>query len=231
LKWKILIPIVIITVVAVLFLIQYFQLSINATLILSSFTIASPFIILALNQTLNHYQKSKINLKIENAHFLETKINDSSNGYKLRVEVVNIGKKIFLNPTVTFSIKDKQGKEATLLQADYESDDGHKTTKITGDNVKAKYSWHKISDQPFDGKELRQNDRFYILFPREMEQGPCWGFGDAGGRIKVHGFSVDRFIRLIDDKYKVEVELKGEDLEKITYTKKQTFNISIKKST
>ncbi len=235
LKWKILIPIVALSVIALLFLSYYFQSSIDTGLLLSIIPVASPFLFYALD----YYQKARINIKLENPQFLEEKIDDKLSGYKLRVEVVNIGSKICFNSNVLFSIKSKQGKEVPVLLVGRttpynlfdEADDSTITTITTTEETfrQLKYLWFKLDNKSFDGierqKELRKNDRYYIIFPVESTR------GYSGDRIQGSSSEYDRYVKLTDDKVTVELEIKGEDTERTIYTKKKTFEIPVKKPT
>jgi hypothetical protein len=219
LKWKILIPIVVIAVVALLFLSYYFQSSIDTGLLLSIIPIASPFIFYALD----YYQKARINLQISNAQFLENKISENITGYQLKVRVTNKGKKICLNVTAQFGITTKQGKPISLMLTNRTNKDGRISSSTSEEPFsQMKYAWYNGKDKQTNGNQLRQNDNYYIIFPYEQSGGAI-AFG--GGNM--FSSRSERLLNLSKTDYKVEVELKGEDLEKNTYTRKQTFEISL----
>ena len=214
LKWKILIPIVVLAVLALIALSYYFQSSVNSGLLLSIIPIASPFIFYALD----YYQKAKVNLKIETAEFIEKTI-DNQTGYLLKVGIANRGKKICLNVNAKFNIKDAQDKDATLTQVRIESNYGNRTVTTAPENFdQVGYWWLKPDGKQIVVKELRQNDPYYLLFPIEHS---------VGFAVNSHSVSYDCFLSLNNGKYVVEVELKGEDPERNTVIKKRTFNLSV----
>jgi len=59
------------------------------------------------------------------------------------------------------------------------------------------------------------------------EGGGAIAFGDGD----IYSINSDCLLNLSGTNYEVEVELKGEDPEKSTVTKKKTFNLSLTKST
>jgi hypothetical protein len=226
LKWKILIPIVVLAVVALLFLSYYFQSSIDTGLLLSIIPIASPFIFYALD----YYQKARVNLQISNAQFLENKISENITGYQLKVRVTNKGKKICLNVTAQFDIRTKEGKPISLMLARIENANGRINTSTSEEPFsQVKYAWFDDKDKQSNGDQLRQNDNYFIIFPYDKSGGAIvFGLFDGGGSSSFSS-RTERLLNILETNYEVKVELKEEDLEKNTYTKKQTFNLSLTK--
>ena len=180
LKWKILIPIVIFAVIALVLLSYYFQSSVNSGLLLSIIPIASPFIFYALD----YYQKARINLQISDAKFLENKISENITGYQLKVRVTNKGKKICLNATAQFNIRTKEGKPISLILARIENTNGKISTSTSEEPFsQVKYAWYNDKDKQTNGNQLRQNDIYYIVFPYDQSGGGiAFGSFDGSGR-------------------------------------------------
>ncbi len=221
-KWKIVVPSAIISIIVIALMVFYFNLSTELGIALSSITSASPFILYGLD----YYQKARINLSIENAQFVEKTIDEKLSGYQLKVEIVNKGKKICLNCVAVFRIKDKHEKAPNTMQVRFESTNCDNKVSITEESFKQhSYAWNTIDNTTCNGKELRQNDRYCILFPVETFGGIMVSTGRSS-----YSSSYECLIKLNECSYFVEVELKGEDLEKNTYIKKQTFNLSVPKS-
>jgi len=176
-------------------------------------------ILLVILPTLVDYElKPKVDLKISDLRFTKNTSRGVA-GYQLEAIVTNGGKKICLNLCASFEIKDAQGTSPNLLHLRYGNRNGQETVEQNEETMReARYRWLKKGGREYSGNwdELRQNDSVSLLFPYEVIS------VSAGSNTS----EAETLLKLLpNSRYKVVVEVKGEDSERNTAigNKKQTL--------
>jgi hypothetical protein len=163
------------------------------------------------------FKRSKVVLEIEKPRFVKKSFGKIE-GYHLKVGVKNKGREICLNLGARFEIKDSEGKAPELLNVRVDVTNGDKVVDVTEEPMRAiKYAWVDADERVFKVlKGLKKEDDFGLLFPYETF------FAGLGSLTSSSEYLLKLKIKM---NYEVEIEVKGEDLEKNTVVKKKKFDV------
>lgn len=193
-------------------------------IILSVLAFLAPIIVTVLiTAAITNAFSPKTSLKIKKLQFVKKSF-QNIDGYQLKAEVTNKGKKICMNLDATFQIQDSQKKSPKLLQISVTE----WNKRLTVDSVKeepmrdTRYAWNKKGERTYLGNwtELRQEDSVSLLFPYETV-----GAGDLDSGSFSHSEVLLKLEKNVN--YDVIVEVKGEDSEKNTAIKKEKQTLRI----
>lgn len=220
-NWKILLVSVIAVIsIIVLGLLQI--IGIPQTAILSGI-ISVIGIVIPLFFNLN---KPNISLSLEEPKFEKRTYGEEIVGYKLVTKVISRGKKIVYNLEASIIFENPM----ELIRVSIQTRNQNKKYGVSKQKYDPKnYSWIDI-----DGKDtknqlldsLRKDDEMRLMFPKKSQSGPWVASIGGGDRINSFGIRNDILCKLEPEKtYKVEIEIKGEDNEKVTVCKSKKFKI------
>lgn len=224
-NWKILL-VSVIAIVSVLALGSLQIIGIPQAAILSGI-ISVIGIVIPLILNLN---KPNISLKIEGSEFEKRTYGDEILGYKLVTKVISRGKKIVYNLEASISFENP----IEVIGVSIETRNQNTKYGVSKQTFDPKnYSWIDSNDK--DTKKqlvesLRKDDEMKLMFPQDIVSGPWVGtMGRFEGRMNISGIDSDSLYKLEPKKtYKVEIQIKAEDHEKVTHSKTQKFKIKIK---
>jgi hypothetical protein len=160
----------------------------------------------------------KVSLQISDLKFVK-KNSHGIEGYQLKALVTNKGKKICSNLAASFEIKDTHGSSPNLLQVRFDNNNGQEKVEQKEEPMRnVRYTWIRNGDREYLGNygELRQGDYVSLLFP----------FETISASAGLHDVWSEMLLKLApNSRYKVVIEVKGEDSEKNTAigNKKQTL--------
>lgn len=175
---------------------------------------------------LEYFQKSRVDLSISNAEFIAKGFDHNYIGYQLQASVTNKGKKICLDlDDVSVVMKDTEGNSPSLLKVVKKLTDNHGEITLDEEQIRdIRHCWIDKKDHISTSLgKLKQDDLYYLVYPCETG----WG-GLVGSREKnslSSSYSSEYLLDLKNEEYVVEITLKGEDSDKNTILKKETFKI------
>jgi hypothetical protein len=195
--------------------------------ILGVLAFLAPIIVIAIISTvITNALAPKPSLKIKNVQFVKKNF-QNIDGYQIKAEVTNKGKKICLKLDAAFQIEDKNGKSPNLLHVNIEEDDGHQTVSSKEEPMRGiDYAWidEKDTITKASFEKLRQKDSIGLLFPYETTS---VGFGDLDGS-SFRSYDSETLLKIEPaTDYYVTITVKGEDSDSNTVSKSMKSTLSV----
>lgn len=200
----------------------YSYIPLDIGIIISVLTALPPIIF----NLAEYFQKSQVKLKIIDAQFMAKGFDHNYVGYQLKALLINKGKKICLDlDDVSVVIEDTKGNTPSLLKVNKKIMDNHREITLDKEQMRdIGHCWIDKKDRLITSlQEMRQDDPFYLVFPYKTNWGGYVSKEEKTFLSSSH--SHEYLLDLKNEKYSVEIKVKGEDSDSNTITKKASFKI------
>ena len=226
-----LIAVLVVTVLVVSYFVSLGKITVNEGIVITVVVvIVSPLLQIILPPLITIGLQPKVSLKVDKIEF-QKRVFHGVEGHQIKALVTNKGKKICSNLTASFSVKDADNRSPNLLSITFSNRDFQPRTDAAEEPMRSiGYAWKKDNENEClgDWKELRQKDCVYLLFPYETH------FFDGADtnpyRDSIAYNASEVLLKLIPNhRYKIVIEVKGEDSERITAIGKKEKTLTFKR--
>jgi hypothetical protein len=177
----------------------------------------SAIMVAIINYYVNNYLKPKVRFEVSKFEIVPREFGNFR-GFQIKLRFKNEGKRIGEKPTLT-PLVNREGYAAQYLRVEIHSENGRKTFKSDPVINTGSFPWRWDSDAMLPGlapwEKMRKGDEAQITFPEESR--PPFFIGTVGPSSgSSHGIQYENIVEFKPGKYRVSVEIKGEDPEEHT---------------